>query len=449
MTTAQPRTAATPIDPPFQNTYGGKDERERTPWLLGFLAFLIPIMPAYVVLPGPLKSNGSPARMIAVVLFGLVVLGFALSRRTANTRQVSPGAIVVLVYFLLWLTTYGVGLLYVDSALIASNRTRAIITLCADVGVALYVLSRVKTDRQRSIVLGCLAAGLTFACLVGLLQGLTPIDLRFLFRPPGFALNVEELQLTERLGARRVIGTSQHAIEFSVLAATTVPLTIYFARHAPNRSLRLLAAAAACLALLALPAAISRSGVISLVTVLLIYMLAFTVRQIAIALAVGAVAVVAYAVAFPHVAVALWETITGSERDPSVRARTEDYAEVSQTFREHPVFGLGLGGQPHLLDNEWLQTIVQGGVIGLAAMIVVTGGAVFGMAAGLRRATSPREREQVYMMGAVLAGILVSSTTFDLFYYQQASLIFFIVFGLLWSTFTVPVPEIRGGRPRH
>ena len=118
---------------------------------------------------------------------------------------------------------------------------------------------------------------------------------------------------------------------------------------------------------------------------------------------------------------------------------------MSELFRGHPIFGLGLGGAAPstigYLDNEWAQMIVQGGLVGLAAMTVLSGGAIFGIAAALRRATSPREREQAYMLGAMAAGILASSTTFDLFSFEQATLIFFIVFALLWSPFTIPAPE--------
>ncbi|MDV2476481.1 hypothetical protein F8M49_16180 [Rhodococcus zopfii] len=89
-----------------------------------------------------------------------------------------------------------------------------------------------------------------------------------------------------------------------------------------------------------------------------------------------------------------------------------------------------------------------GGVVGLAALVLLSGGAIFAIAAGLRRASSPRERDQAYMMGAILVGTLVSSTTFDLFYYQQATLTFFIVFGLLWSTYSVSVPD-PGPSGRH
>jgi O-antigen ligase len=199
------------------------------------------------------------------------------------------------------------------------------------------------------------------------------------------------------------------------------------------------------LSLAAMPAAISRSGVITLMAALLVYMWSFTVRRLAIAVVVGCLAVGGYLLAFSGIANALWQTIVNSERDQSVLDRTADYAVVSATFRAHPVFGLGLGANPWeeygFLDNEWLQAIVQGGIIGVAAMIVLAGGVFFGLSAGLRRVTSPRERDQTYMMASMLVGILASSFTFDLFTYQQATLIFFILFGLLWSTFTVPLPE--------
>ena len=121
--------------------------------------------------------------------------------------------------------------------------------------------------------------------------------------------------------------------------------------------------------------------------------------------------------------------------------RIADYAKVSQTFHDHPVFGLGLGGslptEYGYLDNEWLQALVQGGVVGVVAMIVLASGGIFGIAAALRGATSPRERDQAYAMGAMFIGILASSFTFDLFSFQQATLLFFILFGLLWSNFTI------------
>ena len=435
------------------------EPRERTPWLLGFLCILIPILPSYSVLPGPLKSNGSPARLIAVMFFGLAVLGFVLIRRTARTQTVRPGVLVILLFFLLQLAIYGVGVMHLDSTLAEASKTRSMIVVFANVGVAIYIMARVETARQRNIVLGCLAIGLTYACVVGLLQ-VTGVDLRYFFQPPGFVVNAEDVSLAERFGAKRVLGTSPHAIEFSVLAAVTVPLTIHFARYAASWQVRWLAMLACGLALVAMPAAVSRSGLVTLVAALVVYMWSFNVRRLAVGVVAGCLAVGTYILAFRGTAIALWNTVINSEEDVSVLTRTADYAVVSKTFRAHPLFGLGLGNSEPteygFLDNQWLQAIVQGGMVGVTAMVVLAGGGIFGIAAALRGATTPCERDQAYMLGSMFVAILASSFTFDLFAYQQATLILFITFGLLWSNFTVSSSGARttptgstSTRPEH
>src|SRR3954468_9805257 len=223
------KTTEPVVGPSKDSVDGGQGQptsvRERTPWLLACLCLLIPILPWTLVPAGPLKSNGSPAKLIAVLFFALIVLGFIANRRISKTRAVRPGVVLILVYFCLQLTMYGMGLTRLGSELANSTKTRLAIILIGNIGVALYAMTRVQTTRQRSIVLGCLAVGLTFACAVGLLQSTTAIDLRFLFKPPGFVENSEFVDFADRAGAKRVVGTSQHPIEFAVLAAVTVPLT--------------------------------------------------------------------------------------------------------------------------------------------------------------------------------------------------------------------------------
>jgi hypothetical protein len=441
MTTGPLAATSTSTSTDFPRPLDLAEPRERTPWLLGFFCLLIPILPTFSVPPGPLKSNGSPAKLIGVLFFGLALLGFVLVRRTASTRTVRAGVVIILLYFLLQLAVYGVGLTRTGSALVEASMTRALISLVAQVGIVLYVVTRVRTKQQCNIVLGCLATGLTFACLVGLLQSLTNIDLQFFFQPPGFVINSEIGELAERWGARRVVGTSDHSIEFSVLAVVTVPLTIYFARNAAKREVRWAALLACGLALVSMPAAVSRTGVIALIAALFVFMWNFKLRQLAVGVVAACYAFGAYILAFPGTANALWNTVVNSEDDPSVLTRTADYAVVSQTFRAHPVFGTGLGAsipaEYGVLDNQWLQAIVQGGVVGVTAMVVLAGGGIFGIAAALRGATTPHEREQAYMLGSMFVAILASSFTFDLFAFQQATFILFIIFGLLWSKFTV------------
>lgn len=137
----------------------------------------------------------------------------------------------------------------------------------------------------------------------------------------------------------------------------------------------------------------------------------------------------------------MWQQTVNSESDPSILARTVDYAVVGDTFRAHPIFGLGFGStaptEYGFLDNEWLQQIVQGGIVGLTAFIILAGGGIFGITAALRSASTARERDQAYAVGAIFVAVLTSSVTMDLFSFAQATFIMFVCFALLWSQFGV------------
>jgi polysaccharide biosynthesis protein PslJ len=137
---------------------------------------------------------------------------------------------------------------------------------------------------------------------------------------------------------------------------------------------------------------------------------------------------------------------------PSVHSARGTQSAARSARVPHARDGLGFGTtQPAeygFLDKEWLQALVQGGgAVRLVGMIVLVAGGILGVAAALRGATTRRERDQAYMMGAMLIGLLASSYTFDFFSYQQASLVFFLLFGLLWSNFTISFPEATTTSP--
>jgi O-antigen ligase len=292
--------------------------------------------------------------------------------------------------------------------------------------------------------------------MVGVLQNYMDVDLRLLFQPPGFlearqmsqAINVPTLQ---RFDAKRSFGTSDHAAEFSVLAAVAVPLTIHFARYATMQVTRFLAAVGTGIALIGVLAGVSRSGVVALAGALLIYIWAFKVRTLLLGSIASAVLLIGMAVVIGPAAIvrsaqALWRAITegASFEDPSVVARVERYAAISQVFQDHPFLGLGVGRFPpniDVLDNQWLKALVEGGLVGVVAMAVLAIGGLVGIAAALRVAHTPRERDQAYMTGAIFTGILATSFTLDLFLFAQATLVLFLAFGLLWSNYKVPISK--------
>lgn len=425
-------------------TLTSKQVSTSKPRLLGFLCLLIPMLPTYSVFPGPLKSNGSPAKMLGLILFFLVVLGFLTGYRRSGASGFRPGAAIFSLFFLVSLLIYGVGVSRLSSDAVASNHTRALLSVIACTGIALYTVTRARLG-DRHFLLGCLAVGLTFNCIVAILHSQLDIDLRLLLQPPGFVENFtlrDEFRLAERLGVRRAQGTASHPIEFSVLAAASVPITIYFSRFAESAGLRVLAALAVPVNLLALSASISRTGIIALISALLILMWAFPLRKLAIGLVAGAAVLLGTVAATPKNVQAMWDTFANSASDTSVLERLADYPKVAQTLREHPIFGLGLGGadpdEYGITDNQWLQQLVNGGLFGLLAMMLIAAATIFGIAAALRKASDARLRSQVYAIGAAVVAVLSSSFTFDLFAFQQANFLFFLLVALLWVDIDLP-----------
>lgn len=430
---------------------------ERTPWLLGFLCLLFPILPIYLIPPGPLRGNAAPAQVIVYATCSLLVLEFLLLRRTSKTRTFNPGVVFILLFFLLLLLSWGMGQTFTTTIFkIDKPQWYGVLYFWTYAGIALYVITRIKTYGQRSMILGCLAIGLTYNALIGILQNLANIDLHLLLQPPGFIDGQVDLgrgvgaQLSERYGAKRAFGTAGHPIEFSVLAAVTVPLNLHFSRYASNKNIRMLAAVGALIGLVGMLAGGSRSGVLSLTAACLLYMWGSKIRSLALLVLAGTVGILFEAVIAPRNVKAIWTTITNASEDGSVLSRVAAYERVSQAFHQSPIFGLGFGtgaAQPQdfgYLDNQWLGIIVTAGAVGLVGMAFFAAGGIFGVAAALRGAgRTPRAQDQAYTVGAMWLGILASSFSFDVFAFRQVSLLFFLLYGLLWSFFTLHVEDVN------
>lgn len=433
---------------------------ESTPWFLSVTCLLILLLPPYVV---PLDNKRLwPPILMSIFLLALVILGFITANRERGQLTVKPGAIIVLVYFILQVAMYvtdGPGSAGVENIATGGiGRTLQFTIQLAAVGVALYTATHVTTTRQRVILLGTLLAGLVFSCVVGILQSYAAIDLRLLFAPPGFgemkAVGVPRGSMSnvgsvERFSANRAYGTADHPIEFSALAAVTVPLAIHFRRYARNRYVRVLATLATIAGLMALLAGGSRSGIVALAVAMSIYVWTLKIRRIVatgvVAVVLGGALLLASAAVSRSIS-ALWTAITSGAalEDSSITDRVARYAAVAQVFHSHPLLGLGAGRFPpgvEVLDNQWLKAIVEGGLVGLTSMIVLAVGGVFGIAAALRRASNSHERDLAYAMGAVFIGIMSTSMTVDIYTYAQSTLVMFFIFGLLWSPFGVSVNE--------
>lgn len=319
--------------------------------------------------------------MLGYLCLALVIAGFVFARRNSAERTRNPGTMIIIAYFFLLFLTYGTGLLDPKNGVIEASKTRTMLVMCAHVGgVALYVMKSVRTSRQRSIVVGCLVAGLSYACVVALFQAFSGVDLRELLVPPGFTESLEDIDFTSREGSRRVFGTSQHAIELSVLAVVGgVVLSLHLARYAIKPLHRQLSAIACALAIVAIPTAISRSGVVALAAALLVYMFAWNLRALANAVMVGLIVVGIYRLLLPDYLQALWYSIIYAERDTSISTRTEDYAVVGAALSRESMVRVGARRLPanrvSIPRQRMAASDRAGGVVGgVAASCFSSGG---------------------------------------------------------------------------
>lgn len=340
-------------------------------------------------------------------------------------------------FLVLQLLTYFMGEFSLGGAEVEANKDRIAIATVAYAFIALYIIMTVTHARQKRYLVGALLLGLTWAMCVGVLQGFIGADIRNLFVPPGFVNSVPETEIIARGSAVRVVGTSSHAIEFVVLSAATIPLSLHMARFALTPRRRRWAAFSLAVACLALPLAVSRTGLVAVVAAFAVYAVGQSVRFLLNAVVVGGIVAVTYRLVYPGPVASLISSVLDAGRDDSITTRTDDYAWVGTMFAEHPWVGMGLGGNPYpeyqILDNQWLQAVIQGGVVGVVALALFVIAGFVGLATALRRSSGPGSRDEAYALGASFAAVTVSMVTFDLLAFQQVSAILFVLYGLLWT----------------
>jgi O-antigen ligase len=139
----------------------------------------------------------------------------------------------------------------------------------------------------------------------------------------------------------------------------------------------------------------------------------------------------------------------GADEDPSITGRTDDYEMVSHWFSQRPWLGRGPGTLiPDLyiiLDNQWLMTLVTGGVIGIAALAAFHLTCIALASVALRRSVTEEDRHLcAALISAQVVAILVGAT-FDSFSFTTFAFTLALMSGLcgaVWR-FTHPTRMIR------
>ena len=422
------------------------------------------LIPAKLVVAGPLKSAGSPALLLSLLLCLLWALSRGLTPTLPRGSSPRAGRILLLCYALASLTALLAATSRPLSAIESAGVTRAILATLGLLGVGLLAADAIDDlDRLTTLAFRVLLGG-SFSAAVGIVQffdaGFRYVDIVHL---PFFVINgaVEDEEV--RSNFRRVTGSAAHPIEFGVVTAMLLPLALHFAL-APRPSGRR-SVARICLLLLALsiPMAVSRGAILTALVGILALVPIWTWRRRLNIAVVGLAGLVLMRSSIPGLLGTVLALFKYVGEDPSTTGRTSDYARVDELYVQHPLTGLGLGTfdplQYFYLDNQFLGSLLEGGIVlFLAFVVLLVGTMVLARRVGALGGDGDRIRELSQALLAIVAAFAAASLTFDSLGFAQSRTVLFLAVGMtggLWRLLTRPgglrpdEAQRRAMRPRH
>lgn len=426
------------------------------PWVAIFALPVVALtVPAAVVLSGPLQSNGWPARLLVFWIAGAILLGWVVQRRSVPGWSPPEVGCWILVAGLA-ASLAATGLRTLNDVEVAGALRVALVMFPLAV-LALGIALTANRRRSDLLLIG-LVVGASVSALMAIVQFVTPLDVAQLMRLPGTVVR-DVGGMGTRGTFERVKGSATHPIEFAVISGAIVPVALHFGRYGATKLTRWLGFGAAAALLVSIPMSVSRSGVLAVLVALLAYAVVLSTRQRVAALVIGLAALALFRAAVPGLLGTVTGVFTNASTDTSVTARTEDYSVIAVFFAESPVLGRGLGTflpeEYFFLDNQYLLSLVEGGLVLVVTVLVFFVLVLAGARGAVLRAGSAADASRAQAVFSAVLAIAVSGAFFDLFSFAQATVALFVlagVTGALWRDSVAkgrglprPLERIRGG----
>jgi hypothetical protein len=254
--------------------------------------------------------------------------------------------------------------------------------------------------------------------------------------PPGFLYNgaVGAGIEVDSLGRRGITGPAQVSLEAVAMLAMALPIAVVGVLGARRRKERILYGIAICLLVAATFATVRKSAMLAPISVLAT--LAWFRRRELLSLAPLAlvVAVVVSLLSPGAVHMTISQFIEpGSANATTTRDRVSDYDAIRPDMWTHLLFGRGFGSYDHdsyrVLDSEVLGRVVETGVVGLLAFLLIGVAVVFVARRTIADRASPYAGPALIGAAAGVCFVVVS-TLFDVLAYPHVTYIFLYIAGL-------------------
>jgi O-antigen ligase len=404
---------------------------------------LIPV--TRYVLPGNLPFNLEPYRL----LVGVVALGWLASllgqpdarwRRTGFFLPLLAVGVTVVV-------SVGLNVGRLGGAGVQENVVKQISLFASFFVVMLLAAVAITTRRQLDVVVRALVVGGAIVAALSLVEYRTGFNAFNHLHTvlPVLTFNEAGLPavLQERGGGSRIYGSAQHPIALSALLMMLIPLGLYMTQVSSQKRWW---GATALIAMAAL-ATVARTGTVMLLVELLV-LLALRPRQMLrlwpYALPVILVMPFAAPEALGGIKSAFMPQggLIAEQTTNAGQVSSNRLADVGPALREwssQPLFGQGYGTRitdvrdPNsnalILDNQWLATLLETGLLGLLAVLWLFGRAVHRSGRASRRDQTPFGWLPS-ALAAAITGFLVGMLTFDAFAFAQVTFLCFVLIGL-------------------
>lgn len=430
------RRAGAPADSRFGwNPLAGQDGS--VPLLVRFTGFAIFFFPSSMVIRD-IGAAGTVPLMLSCLLLALWFASWVWNLHDP-IRLRHPGRLAVVAFFLAvggsYIALYGGWIGRTDTtALNAADRW--MILVAASIGLVLTVGESLRSMADVMQFTRWVLAGAFFCSLVGLVQFTLHINPMEWLQTAmvGFSYNGGDTPFQMRGNLLRVAGSTFHSIEFAVVSAMLLPLSVWRALFDPKGKAWFHWLQTALL-VFAIASTLSRSSMLAIIVALAVFtpFLPGRVRR-AVLIALPFAATFLF-VAVPGFIGTLTGALTADGSDPSIATRTNNYPRVVRLVDAHPWFGLGPGNyRPQnalqILDNQYLNAAVSIGLIGLAFLVIYLWLPPIMTIVAARAARTQGLRS---LGGAVAAGLMVGavcSVTFDSLSFPVFALVFPLLVGM-------------------
>ncbi len=398
--------------------------------VLSVFAAVLTLLPArYVV--GPLGAAGTPAGVMAVLCL-CWYLSALLTPRTTPLHGRQPLRPVVLLFCGSMLATYALTMTRSLPTLELNGADRGLILVVGWAGISLLAADGIATVKRLEMLRRRLVAGGTFMAVLGITQFFSGLDLAGYIAIPGLSPVTSYTSLLQREEFNRPMATATHPIEFGVVLAMLLPLALHGAMYPGSRSRRLRWLQVALIAT-ALPMTVSRSAILGLFVVAFVILPIWPGRVRRRAYVVMLLFAFAMRVAIPGLLGTITNLISDIGTDSSTVSRTNDYSAVGAAVAAHPWFGQGFGTYLpqtyRILDNQYLGSLVETGIVGLLVLFVLLSSGWFLARSARRASSSPGIKHMAQCFAAAIAVAAFSYGTFDAFSFPMVANLTFLLLG--------------------